>query len=89
MAETGTARVVPSGVAANLATLATAIAAEADIATATVSPSSGVVDVKRNHIIVVTDALASTAACDTAIDNANTATGAQLMPGQTTTYVTS
>jgi hypothetical protein len=89
MAETATARVVPAGTAKELTALATAIAAETDIDTATVSPSAGIVDVKRNHIVVVTDALADIAACDTAIANANTAEGAQLMPGQTTTYVTS
>ena len=81
MASIATGYAVPSGVAADLDTLATAIAAEADIDTATVIPSATKVSVLRRMIEVVTDSLVDAGTASTALTDALTATSAEIAPG--------
>lgn len=87
MAQIGTAYVVvdADGPAQNFTTMATALAGETSINTATIEPGNDL----TVEVIVVTDALADNPACLTAINNAIAAVGnCQLKPGQAVTYVT-
>lgn len=81
MASIATGYAVPSGVAADLDTMATAIAAEADINTATVVPSATKVSVLRRMIEVVTDSLLDAGTATTALNAALTAQSAEIAPG--------
>ena len=70
-----TARVEPTGMAQDLATLATALDGETNISAAVVVPSAGQVDVGRHHVLVT-----GTAGSD--ITNAISAVGdCQLLGG--------
>lgn len=81
MPSIATGYAVPSGVAADLDTMATAIAAEADINTATVVPSATKVSVLRRMIEVVTDSLVDAGTATTALNAALTAQSAEIAPG--------
>lgn len=71
---TGSARIEPTGVAQDLATLAAALDAETDITSATVVPSATQVSVLRRHVLVASTGV-DEAAASTAITNAITAVG--------------
>lgn len=93
MAGATTVILVPAeGMAVDLATEATAFAAEVGIASAVVVPDADNVDVGTRHILAVTDAGASRAANATVINDAITAVGTlQVAPfapaGQEDAYV--
>lgn len=71
---TGSARIEPTVVAQDLATLATALDAETNITAATVVPSGTEVSVLRRHVLVASTGV-DEAAASTAITNAITAVG--------------
>lgn len=83
---TSTAKVVPSGVAGDLAALATLLDAETDITSALQVPSATKVGVLRNHIEIVATA-GSGPLAETALDNAIAAVAVELLPGDEA-YVT-
>lgn len=81
---TAVAKVSPDGVAQDLATLAAALDAEADITSAVVVPSATQVSVLRQHVLVTSTGI-NEGAASTAITNAITAVGnCVLLPGDET-----
>lgn len=71
---TGSARVEPTTVAQDLDTLATALAGETGITSATVVPSATQVSVLRRHVLVASSGI-DEATASTNITNAITAVG--------------
>lgn len=80
MSRVVTARVLPeTGSAVDLATVATAMAADTDVDTAVVVPGSGEPDTGLRHILVTSEPEATSALAKTALDNSIAAENMQVL----------